>query len=153
MLICRVWVNHIHINALFKDSRCYCTAENIVNLCSRSACWCFLPVSLSRHINRDTYIVHSLSSVCVSSSICCSSTCRSGITEAKKAVGCCVNLYNTSDFGDRHTVLSLTVCGSPVEFESPGFCESPLSLSSATSTMERAVIGMVIATLTAPSQS
>ena len=106
MLICRVWVNHIHINALLKDSRCYRTAENIVNLCSRSACWCFLPVSLSRHINRDTYIVHSLSSVCVSSSICCSSTCRSGITEAKKAVGCCVNLYNTSDFGDRHPVLS-----------------------------------------------
>ena len=134
-------VGQPYINALLKNSKCYHTAEFIVTVCLVNADGvpCSSLLADNRYVN-----IESLNSMCVSSNISCSSTCRSGINEAKEAVGCCVNRYNTS-LGERHLSLSYSVwksCG----VESPGFCVDPLSLSTSgfTSHMERAVTGTAV---------
>ena len=147
--ICLPSVGQQYINTILKD-RCssyqqsYTSAEYVVNSCSINTDG----VSCGLHA-WDIDILYSLNSMCVSSNISCNTTCRSGINEVKKAVGCCINIYNISSSGDQDPSLSYSVwksCG----VESPGFCKSPLSLmsSGATSTMlERAVTWMGITIL------
>ena len=91
--ICLPSVGQPYINALLKNSKCYHTAEFIVTVCLVNADGvpCSSLLADNRYVN-----IESLNSMCVSSNISCSSTCRSGINEAKEAVGCCVNRYNTS---------------------------------------------------------
>ena len=70
----------------------------------------------------------SLNSICATSDITCNSTCRDDIRIAKELSGCCVNWVNAST--DIPVALSYSVwksCG----IETPGFCESPLSLRGA----------------------
>ena len=63
----------------------------------------------------------------------CTQACAGSITQSKNSIGCCVNLYNNSDansyYGTRYRdALSYALwqsCG----VESPGVCESTLSLS------------------------
>ena len=72
-------------------------------------------------------------SVCAGSNVTCRSACRDHLRNATINYGCCVNFHNTTVFGPRPLSLSYDVwrsCG----LESPGFCESTLSLNSAVST-------------------
>ena len=111
-----------YINA-FLNSRCYQTffpsAEYFVNLCSMNAngLACGLPSS-ERDLNR-------LNSVCATANVSCTSNCRDSITDAKKLEGCCINFGNTSTYTS--PALSYSVWKS-CKVETPGFCESPLSL-------------------------
>jgi hypothetical protein len=64
----------------------------------------------------------------------CRPTCRNELVEIKDALGCCVNYHNRST-SDPSDISSLAYglwasCG----VETPGFCESTLSLNGAVST-------------------
>ena len=152
--LCLPSVGQPYINALLRDSRCrhrqlqnYLTAQMLVDYCSVNAdgvsCWSYSGSGGTGNV----IDVDSLNSVCISSNISCSSACRSGINEARTAVGCCVNVHNTSISGTDNPSLSYSVwrsCG----VESPGFCESPLSLNGDISTMERAVTWTTVTIVT-----
>ena len=98
-------------------------AEYTVNLCS---------------MNADNYPCGlddgavTVDSVCAGSNVTCTSACRNNLRNATINYGCCVNFHNTTVFGPRPLSLSYDVwrsCG----LESPGFCESTLSLNGALS--------------------
>ena len=102
------------------------SAEYTVNLCS---------------MNADNYPCGlddgavTVDSVCAGSNVTCRSACRDHLRNATIDYGCCVNFYNTTAFGPRPLSLSYDVwrsCG----LESPGFCESTLSLNGALSTVK-----------------
>ena len=121
------------IDALI-NSRCnqtfFPTAEYIVNLCSMDAngVTCGLTYSPSTGPDLDE-----LNSACATSNVSCTTNCRNNITDAKKLRGCCVNWVNTST----HVpvpALFYSIWKS-CEVETPGFCESPLSLSGTTASI------------------
>ncbi len=135
-----------YIDALVLDSRCnqtlFISAEYVVtNLCSMNengtVCGLIDP-------NVD---LNSLNSDCATSNISCTSNCRDGINLAKTLRGCCINVINSSTYTPH--ALSYGVwksCG----VESPGFCESPLSLrGSATSIMEENCLNILLVVIAA----
>ena len=81
-------------------------------------------------------------SQCLSNSPHCSQACASSIIAAKHSIGCCVNLYNRSDTGFRHALSYYlwNSCG----VESPGVCESTLSLNGSKSMMRAVSITVAI---------
>ena len=129
-----------YIDVIVLDSRCnqtlFALAEYLKNLCSMddSGRVCGLTFS---SLDPDIIDLDTLNSACATSNISCTSNCRDGISNAKTLRGCCINWVNLST--DTPQALSYGVwnsCG----VESPGFCESPLSLmGSAASTMEVSV--------------
>ena len=118
-----------YINAIVLDRRCndtsfFISAEYVTNLCSMddSGRICGLTYGVDTDVDLDT-----LNSVCATSNISCTSGCRDDIRNAKELRGCCLNWINFSSY-PTETALSYGVwksCG----IETPGFCESPLSLS------------------------
>ena len=80
-------------------------------------------------IDPDIIDLDTLNSACAMSNVSCTSNCRDGISNTKTLRGCCINWVNFST--DTPQALSYGVwnsCG----IESPGFCESPLSLTPVT---------------------
>ena len=115
-----------YVNAIILNSRCnqtlFSSAEYVVNLClvhsNGVACGLTYPQSSQSDLNR-------LNSVCATSNVSCTANCTDGISEAKKLGGCCINQFNTSTYTP--PALSYSVWKS-CEVETPGFCDSPLSL-------------------------
>ena len=129
-----------YVNALL-DERCSQTeffnfAETVVNLCSMNADGfpCGLLDNLRNYGYRVDININRLDSICAGSNITCSPECRDSLRNATINRGCCVNFFNTTSA--RPLSLSYDVwrsCG----VESPGFCESTLSLNGAMSTVNR----------------
>ena len=125
------------IDAIVLDSRCnqtsFTSAEYITNLCSMDDSGRVCGFTYS-NLDPDLIDLETLNSACATSNISCTSNCRDGISNAKTLKGCCINWVNFST--ETPQALSYGVwntCG----VESPGFCESPLSLmGSAAFTME-----------------
>jgi hypothetical protein len=125
------------VDAIVLDSRCsetifFASAEYATALCSMDEsgrlCGLILPLSTSGPLE-------TLNSACATSNVSCTSNCRDGINNAKTLRGCCINAVNSSTTMPQ--ALSYGVwksCG----VESPGFCDSSLSLrgSATTSIME-----------------
>ena len=124
-----------HIDIIINSIRCNETffpiAQYVVNLCSMDAngVTCGLTYSPSTGPEID-----SLNSACATSNVSCTTNCRNNITDAKNLRGCCVNWVNTSTYVPVVPALSYSVWKS-CEVETPGFCESPLSLSGTTASV------------------
>jgi hypothetical protein len=137
-----------YVDAIVLDSRCnqtlFFSAEYVTNLCSMddSGTVCVLTF---RHMDPDLDL-DTLNSACATSNVSCTSNCRDGINLAKTLRGCCINWVNFSISTPQ--ALSYGVwksCG----VESPGFCESPLSLrGSATSIMEENRLNILLVVIT-----
>ena len=125
-----------YVNALL-DERCSQTeffnfAEYVVNLCSMNddAFSCGLLDNELNYGYRVDININRLDSICAGSNVTCTPECRDTLRNATINHGCCVNFFNTTAFGPRPLSLSYDVwrsCG----VESPGFCESTLSLNGA----------------------
>ena len=101
-------------------------ADTAIFLCSMSAdgfpCGLFDEI-----VDLD---VESLDLACAGSNITCTSECRESLENVTKDYGCCINVFNRTSFGPPPS-LSYDVwrsCG----VETPGVCESTLSLNNAT---------------------
>ena len=82
-------------------------------------------------------------STCANSDVSCSFTCKDNLRQAKEAIGCCVNSFNSSSFARTLPFIVHDVwesCG----VESPGECMSKLSLGGATPIEERTSVWMII---------
>ena len=122
-----------YINAIVLDRRCndtsfFISAEYVTNLCSMddSGRVCGSTYSIADS-DVDHTRLETLNSVCATSNVSCTAACRDDIRNAKELRGCCLNWINFSTY-PTETALSYGVwksCG----IETPGFCESPLSLS------------------------
>ena len=123
-----------YVNALL-DERCSQTelshfAETVVNLCSMNADGfpCGLLDNIRNYGYRVDININRLDSICAGSNVTCTPECRDTLRNATINHGCCVNYFNTTSA--RPLSLSYDVwrsCG----VESPGFCESTLSLNAA----------------------
>ena len=126
-----------YVDAIVLDSRCnqtdfFMSAEYVTNLCSVDDSGTICGFTYS---NADSEVeLESLNSICATSNVSCTSNCQDSISNAKMLRGYCLNWINSSSYTPQ--ALSYGVwksCG----VESPGFCESPLSLSgTATSIMK-----------------
>ena len=108
------------------DMRCSQHAESAVRRCSVNTDG--IPC---RFLNFD---IENLNLVCNGSNISCTLKCRESLRNITMDSGCCVNYFNRTDFGQPLS-LSYDVwksCG----VETPGFCESTLSLSGALPTVK-----------------
>ena len=125
-----------YVNALL-DERCshtefFNSAEYVVNLCSMNddGFPCGLLDNELNYGYRVDINIDRLDSICAGSNVTCTPECRDSLRNATINRGCCVNFFNTTAFGPRPLSLSYDVwrsCG----VESPGFCESTLSLNGA----------------------
>ena len=121
----------------------FTSAEYITNLCSMDNSGRVCGLTYSSNIDPDIFMdLNSLNSACATSNVSCTSNCRDGISNAKALRGCCINWVNFST--ETPQALSYGVwnsCG----VESPGFCESPLSLmGSAASIVETNYINFLL---------
>jgi hypothetical protein len=113
-----------YINAIVLSSRCnqsfHSLAELLVDVCSEDA-----DGSPCGFIMSD--IINDLNSDCATSNVGCTSNCSDSINDAKDMYDCCLNSvwFNTST--DSPPGLSYSVWKS-CEIQTPGFCESSLSL-------------------------
>ena len=123
-----------YIDVIVLDSRCSQTsfrqsAGYVAILCStdgRSDRVCGFTYS-----DADSDVdLGTLNSVCATSNVSCTAACRDNIRNAKELRGCCLNWMNSSTFTSRSTAL-LYGTWKPCEIETPGFCDSPLSLRGA----------------------
>lgn len=138
---CRIPVGQPLINALLENPACTRHARHIVNSCSRGTnnTYCLelfgtsfnLDNNPTRTAFRHTQLNNALS-LCANYSsfqtMGCPSSCRDALIEAIDKVGCCINLFNDTinDIILPHfSGAVMTACG----LESPGRCESDLSLS------------------------
>ena len=116
---------------LQSDSNCDSFATILVDGCATNANGqlCGDVISMDASASSDPLIL-TLASSCTSNTTC-NSTCQSAVMNINSAYGCCVNIYNSSTFGDlgvQFPSLSYNVwnaCG----VSSPGFCTSTLSTS------------------------
>ena len=135
------------IDALLQSgSNCDSLATSLVDVCATNAngqrCGEVISLNLIASASSDP-LLSTLQSSCTSTTTC-NSTCRSAVTNVNSAYGCCVNIYNTSNFQDfgvpRFPSLSYNVwneCG----VSSPGFCTSTLSTSTlSTSTLSTSTL-------------
>ena len=136
-----------YVDAIVLDSRCnqsgsdsFFLAEVATTICSMddSGRVCGLTFSTADpELDLDT-----LNSACATSNVSCTSNCRDGISNAKSLRGCCINWVNFST--ETPQALSYSIwnsCG----VESPGFCESPLSLTgSAASIVETNYLNLLL---------
>jgi hypothetical protein len=118
-----------YINAIVLSSRCnqsgiFSTAEYVVDLCSVNANGS--PCGFTS-ILFDNDVIGGLHSDCSMSNISCTLNCSDSINDAKDMYSCCLNSawFNSSIYSPPE--LSYGVWKS-CEIETPGFCESPLSL-------------------------
>ena len=120
------------VDALLQNTRCYPFARLQVDVCGRNDNGLFC----GQAIGRDLLGSESTNPLVVSLINCgtltstCSTLCQDVITNANDAYGCCVNVYNNSDIGLQLPALSYSYwnsCG----VETPGFCTSTLSSSTA----------------------
>ena len=135
-----------YVDAIVLDSRCnqtlFVSAEYVTNLCSMddSGRVCGLTFS---SLDPDIIDLDTLNSACATSNVSCTSNCRDGISNATALRGCCINWVNFST-SSTPQALSYGVwntCG----VESPGFCESPLSLmGSAASNVEANHLNLIL---------
>ena len=131
---------------LQSDSNCDSFATILVDGCATNANGqlCGDVISMDASASSDPLIL-TLASSCTSNTTC-NSTCRSAVMNINSAYGCCVNIYNSSTFGDlgvQFPSLSYNVwnaCG----VSSPGFCTSTLSTTSASATTVK-TFGWIIA--------
>jgi hypothetical protein len=118
-----------YINAIVLSSRCnqsyfFLIAEHVVDLCSVNANGS--PCGFTS-ILFDYDVIGGLHSDCAMSNVSCTLNCSDSINDAKDMYGCCLNSvwFNTSTYSPPG--LSYGAWKS-CEIETPGFCESPLSL-------------------------
>ena len=149
-ILCAPNVAQPYINSLLKDNRCFQiqlnSAKDLINSCSMNPRgeFCLQQIQVYEGGSTSGYsdYVSTLNSYCDSEigsatdeeDFECRSTCRNKLVEVNNALGCCVNYYNIST--DSYipppslTYRVWEACG----VESPGFCESKLSLNGAAST-------------------
>ena len=146
---CEPTVVQPYTNDLLKDNRCsqiyLNSTKHLINLCSMNSRgdFCNLQIGeFTRNYSNGTlyhdYYVSALNSNCDFNTTDeqdfeCSSTCRNELVEVKNALGCCINYYNTSiNYPDIYVPPpSLTYrVWEACRVETPGFCESKLSLNS-----------------------
>ena len=139
-ILCQPNIAQPYINGLLKDTRCSQInlnySKDIINACSMNPRgeFCFIQTEIYRNGSTSDY-VSTLNSNCDSEisnlpQSGCRLTCRNELVEIKDALGCCVNYYNRSYLDYPYDRSSLAYglwasCG----VETPGFCESKLSLN------------------------
>ena len=135
---CEPNVAQMYINSLLKDNRCSQINLNLAkNFCSMNTrgefCYQLIehggPFSVSTLNSSCDYEIGNATD---EQDFECRSTCRNKLVEVKNAQGCCVNYYNRS-ISNPPPSLAYEIwetCG----VETPGFCESKLSLNGSAST-------------------
>ena len=120
------------VDALLQNTRCYPIARLQVDACGRNANGQFCAQAIGQDLlsseSTDPLLV-SLAN-CGTSTSTCTPFCQDVIANVNDAYGCCVNVYNNSDIGLQLPSLSNSYwdsCG----VETPGFCTSTLSSSTA----------------------
>jgi hypothetical protein len=133
-----------YINAIVLSSRCnqslYSTAELLVDACSEDANGS--PCGL---LTSD--IIDDLNSDCTTSNVGCTSNCRDSINDVKDMYGCCLNSASFNMSTDSPPGLSYSVWKS-CEIQTPGFCESSLSLRGTAATIMKESHVAIILTMT-----
>ena len=121
-----------YVNAILESGCNDEIAEYLVTLCSIDAD--NRPCGYEGFVETKPYLdIVTIESICTGSNVTCTSACRDSLRNATIIYGCCINTINITIFDPRPLSLSYDVwrsCG----LESPGFCESTLSLNSAVST-------------------
>ena len=139
-ILCQPNVAQPYINGLLNDTRCSQInlnfSRDLINSCSMNTRgeFCYIQIELYKNGSTSHY-VSTLNSNCDSEisnmpQSGCRPTCRNELVEIKDALGCCVNHYNKSYLDYPYDISSLAYglwesCG----VETPGFCESTLSLN------------------------
>lgn len=131
-LVCSNNIGQAYINRLLEDSRCsqinLNTAQEFALLCSVNAdgALCL----------EDEFDISLLNSICHveinNASAVCTPVCRDALEQEKSAEGCCISTFNQSNT-ETPPALDYSLwksCG----VETPGFCESKLTLDVAIST-------------------
>ena len=134
-LICSNNIGQAYINGLLEDSRCsqlnLNTAKEVVLLCLVNA-----DGALCSVVESDISLISSNCNVEINNaSAICTPMCRDTLEMMRSAEGCCINTFNQSDGAETETSPALDYrlwksCG----VETPGFCESKLTLDVTIST-------------------
>ena len=129
--------------ALLKDTRCSQInlnfTKDLINICSMNSRgeFCFLQIHVYQGSSISDYVSilnsscdYEIGNATNKEDLDCRRTCRNKLVEVKNALDCCVNYYNRSYLDYPHDISSLAYglwasCG----VETPGFCESKLSLN------------------------
>ena len=120
------------VDALLQNTRCYPVARLQADACGRNDNGLFCAQAIGQDLlgsESTNSLVVSLITCGVSTSTC-DPFCQGVIANASDVFGCCVNVYNNSDIGFEFPSLSYSYwdsCG----VETPGFCTSTLSSSTA----------------------
>ena len=139
-----------YVNSLLEDSRCsqinFNTAKSIVDTCSIKADGEFCSIPEDEFNSKYVSLLESNCDLEISNAnVVCRSICRDTLVETKATLDCCINLFNQSnsgiyDMSDHEDVPTTSLvlsyrlwdsCG----VETPGICESTLSLNGAISTI------------------
>ena len=128
-LICSNNIGQAYINSLLEDSRCsqinLNTAKEVAILCSVNA-----DGELCTVVESDISLISSICNVEINNaSAICTPMCRDTLEMMRSDEGCCINTFNQSDSAETETRPALDYrlwksCG----VETPGFCESKLTL-------------------------
>ena len=148
VILCTPNVAQPYINSLLNDNRCsqiYLNfTKDLINFCSMNPRgeFCFQQIQVYEGASISNY-ASTLNSNCDSEigsatdeeDFECRSMCKNKLVEIKNALGCCVNYNNRSTSYQSTPPPSLAyrvweACG----VETPGFCESKLSLNGSAST-------------------
>ena len=134
-LICSNNTGQAYINGLLEDSRCsqinLNVAKEVVLLCSVKA-----DGTLCSEDGFDISLLNSNCNVEINNaSAVCTPMCRDTLEMMRSTAGCCINTFNQSDGAETETQSALDYrlwksCG----VETPGFCESKLTLDVTIST-------------------
>ena len=129
---CRPSVAQPLINTLLQNNGCNIFATTLVDICATNANgqYCAEALGFDLIVSTSTTdpLLVSLFSNCAGLEDTCSQSCQSTITSTADAYGCCINVYNNTELGQRVPSLSYSLwnsCG----VETPGVCNSSLTTS------------------------
>ena len=133
---CEPNVGQPYINRHLKDTRCSQTNLNdlkqLINSCSINPRGEFCVPQMLMYGNNVSHSIcdYEIRNVTINQDLHCRPTCRNKLVEMKNALGCCVNYGNwsTSDQNNSPPFHSYRLWAS-CEVETPGFCESTLTLN------------------------
>lgn len=153
--VCRTDIGQAYIDALLQNSSCTPLARHQINACSRGTnnTFCldlfggtFDPVfplrTVYRHPELNNAITLCANYSTFASSGGCPAHCQDALETAIDVVGCCINLFNDTINEVTLPHFSgdvLTACG----VESPGTCESDLTLGRAGSATVKAITAWI----------
>ena len=131
---CMTSVSQPLVDALLQNSMCYELARVVVDSCSINANseFCAAVIGsdvITSSVSSDPLLESLIMNCDSSSSISCSSSCRSAVTNIANSYGCCVSIVNDTD--SQIPQLSYSVwssCG----LETPGVCATSTLSSAAT---------------------